>query len=135
MEVIDDGEGCCGFHHLDKAIVAASTGALGGSAGISMSAAVDVEVVDVIVVCVDEEDDEEVGGVIVVDVAVVVFVVVGIVTVVVGDCIRIEGVLADDAVDGCSNVCGDDACVGCMRMVRARRNWYGGDDGVGDVVV
>jgi hypothetical protein len=135
MEVIDDDGELGGLHHLDKPIVAASSDARGQSEDTSMDVAVDVEVVDVIVVCVDEEGDKKVEGVIVVDMVVVV-VVVDTVTVVCGGFIRIEGVLADVAVDGCSNVCGGVVCVvGCTRMVRARRSPYAVDDGVGDVVV
>jgi hypothetical protein len=136
MEVINDDGELGGLHHLDKPIVAMSSGARGESEDTAMDVAVDVEVEDVIVVCVDEEDDEEVEGVMAVDVVVVVVVVVDTVTVVFGACIRIEGVLVDVAVDGCSNVGGGVACVvGGMRMVRARRSRYAGDDGVGDVVV
>jgi hypothetical protein len=131
MEVIDDDGELRGFHHLEKPIVAALSDAGGESEDTSIDVAVDVEVVDVIVVSVGEEDDEEVEGVMV-----VVVVVVDTVTVVGGGCIRIEGVLVDVAVDGCNNVCSGVACVvGCMRMVRARRSWYAGDDEVGDVVV
>jgi hypothetical protein len=137
MGVIDDDGELGGLHHLDKPIVASSSGARGESEDTVMSGVVDVEVEDVIVLCVNEEDDEEVEGVMAVDVVVVVVVVVPVV-VVGGACIRIEGVLADVAVDGCSNAggCNVVVCVvGFMRMVRARRSWYAGDDGVGDVGV